>query len=333
MIHFYASGRHTYTFSRFVKRWAPQLAEQSTVRAYSQIDLSRAVEPGLHVLTDFERLLGPERRFVQRLHRLLSSRPETHAVLGDVGAWLDRHSLLVELHRRGLNDFRSYRLDEMGPDVTYPVFLRWANEHGASLGEPAADRAELDERVAQHVGRRRHLLRRHLIAVEQVDARSPDGLFRKYSAMRIGDAVVPRHVLFSDQWITKNPDLASEALAREERAFVDTFHDDEPFPHAARVREVFDIAGMDYGRIDYSVLDGRMRVWEINSNPVIGATGLHPTRHASQRRSADAVTEALLALVPPPAPTGAAALHWPRPGRWAWAGVAAASRRYDPHRR
>ena len=32
---------------------------------------------------------------------------------------------------------------------------------------------------------------------------------------------------------------------------------------------MFQIAGIDYGRIDYSMLDGEPQVWEINTNPTV----------------------------------------------------------------
>jgi hypothetical protein len=43
---------------------------------------------------------------------------------------------------------------------------------------------------------------------------------------------------------------------------------------------VFEIAGVDYGRVDYGVVDGVPQVWEINLNPTLGhATGSR--RHTS----------------------------------------------------
>ncbi len=41
-------------------------------------------------------------------------------------------------------------------------------------------------------------------------------------------------------------------------------------PHEAQLREIFGIAGVGYGRIDYAVLNGRVQTWEINLHPTIG---------------------------------------------------------------
>ena len=40
-------------------------------------------------------------------------------------------------------------------------------------------------------------------------------------------------------------------------------------PHEAALRENFELAHIDYGRCDYGVVDGRLQVWEINTNPVV----------------------------------------------------------------
>jgi hypothetical protein len=42
-------------------------------------------------------------------------------------------------------------------------------------------------------------------------------------------------------------------------------------PHEAWIREMFAIAHIDYGRIDYGILNGKPQVWEINTNPMITA--------------------------------------------------------------
>ena len=38
-------------------------------------------------------------------------------------------------------------------------------------------------------------------------------------------------------------------------------------PHEEAIRNAFKMARIDYGRIDYGMLNGQMQVWEINTNP------------------------------------------------------------------
>jgi hypothetical protein len=114
------------------------------------------------------------------------------------------------------------------------------------------------------------------------------GIFRKYSVFSIADQIVPRHVLFSTNWITKHPDLSDEATAREESQFI------AAFPHREVVANAFHLAGVQYGRIDYGMCDGRIQVWEINTNPIIvpPSERIALERTAAQQRSADLIRQA-----------------------------------------
>ena len=129
--------------------------------------------------------------------------------------------------------------------------------------------------------------------VEYLHGADAEGVFRKYSAMNVRGALSPRHILFSHDWVTKKPDLVNDATVAEERAFI------EDFPHREPLTAIFRLAGVDYGRIDYGVLDGRIQVWEINTNPVVvpQREKLDPKRLASQSRSAALIAEALRELV------------------------------------
>lgn len=332
MITYYATSPHGYTFERFVSGWAPDLADEVRVLGYSELDLDAPPAPGLHVLTDFERLLPPERALVRRLRSRLQ-RTAGVRVLGDPHRWLDRHALLRRLHAAGINDFRAYTVDELAAevDVRFPVFLRWANAHDGSLGDPIADRAALERRlakVAHDHHRRWRWIRDQLLVVELVDARSPDGLFRKYSVARIGQHYVPRHVEVSGNWVTKYPSVVTSEVVAAEEAFLA-----EPLD-LDLVRSVFDLAGVEFGRIDwgYDAATGRAQVWEVNTNPML-APGRepHPMRAPSQRRQTALTRDALLACVP----TGAAPRRslLPAPERWVWGLLNRASRRWDPRRR
>lgn len=331
MITYYATSPHCYTFEKFVAGWAPELADRVTVLGYSELDLAAPPAPGLHVLTDFERLLPPERLYARRLHRRLARRGDVR-VLGDPRRWLGRHALLRRLHAEGINDFRAYTVDELGAHVRFPVFLRWANAHEGSLGDPLPDRAALDRqisRVAHDHPRRWRWIRDQLLVVELVDARSPDGLFRKYSVARIGDHFVPRHVEVAEGWVTKAPEVVTPETAAEEEAFLAS-----P-PDLALVRRVFDLAGIEFGRIDwgYDAGTGRLQVWEINTNPMLSPSGTpHELRVSSQQRQTALTRAALEASVPDRTPSGPAGLL-PVPERWAWQGMNRGSRRWDPQRR
>ena len=127
-----------------------------------------------------------------------------------------------------------------------------------------------------------------LLAVEYLTYGRTDGLFVKYSMMRIGDEVVPRHVLFSHEWVLKDPDMVDDRLMLEEDLYV------RESPHRLAVLDIFQRAGIDYGRIDYTLANGRIQVFEINTNPIVllGIPKLAPRRWHSQASSAQQMNEA-----------------------------------------
>jgi hypothetical protein len=110
--------------------------------------------------------------------------------------------------------------------------------------------------------------------------------------MRIGPTLIPGHILFSRDWIDKSADVVTDETLIEEGQFL------AAFPHAEAVRTIFDSAGIDYGRIDYSVLDGKVVTWEINTNPrILPSAGLcDPRRLQGQASSARLIREAFLEL-------------------------------------
>jgi hypothetical protein len=93
----------------------------------------------------------------------------------------------------------------------------------------------------------------------------------------VGDRVLPRHLFVGANWHLKKPDRDDAATAGERDAYL------EANPHREALRRLFGIAGIDYGRADYSMLGESLQVWEINTNP-------------TQLRMAERLTEAFAAL-------------------------------------
>ncbi len=328
MIHFYTARKFLWGIERFIAGWAPGLAGVIQPTAYDGVRVGEPLPPGAHVFADLERLLRPELAMVRRLHHRLAAQPDSYVTLNDPVAWRDRLGLLDELARLGINDFRAYRLRDLDTELRFPAFLRWANEHSGNLGDLVRSDAELRERVIERVSRRRRMFDRHLLVVEQSNARSADGLVRKYSAIKIGDHLIPRHVLFSRRWMVKKPKIVTPATAEEEREFVETF------PHEKQLREIYAIAGLDYGRIDYGFSNGRLQVWEINTNPVIVPLPeqIAPLRLPAQERSAAAIVAAFEDLASS-APTTPGRRPFGPVGRMMWATQTQITRRYEPHRK
>ena len=85
--------------------------------------------------------------------------------------------------------------------------------------------------------------------------------------------------------------LSSDAVISEENAYLDAN------PHESELREIFELADIEYGRIDYGIKGGRIQVWEINTNPtVLLRRHLRDARAPIHRRFAAAYRSALDAL-------------------------------------
>jgi hypothetical protein len=223
-------------------------------------DMSR-LPNGTWVFAGIDQLQKGMRDLAVEAHRQLAAAGAR--VLNDPSGTLIRLPLLQTLHARGLNDFRALRAgDELG-GLRYPVFLRDERSHGGPLSPLLSSPAEIRREVGRAVLRGRRL--RDLMVIEYCDTADSQGYYRKFSAFAVGEAVIPRSVAYGHRWMLKHHGTEySRAMVEEERDYV------VGNPHERELTEIFALAGVGYGRIDYAVKEGRIRTWEINLNPTIG---------------------------------------------------------------
>jgi hypothetical protein len=249
-------------------------------------DLDRERPRGHYVFADLERLHYEAARRAQETWSAIRGRDGTQTCLNHPVESRRRYELLRILSERGRNRFDVYRLTEHRCPARWPVFLRLENEHLGSLTSLLYTTAELESAIAESEAR--GLPRDNVLIVEFLDTRGADGLFRKYSAMRVGDQIFPVHVQFSKDWVVKFSQIVNGSTVCEEMDFM------ERLPHEEYLREVFQLARIEYGRVDFSIVDGMPQIWEINTNPhLLAATGSHPLREPVRARFADFLTGAL----------------------------------------
>jgi hypothetical protein len=194
-------------------------------------------------------------------------------VLNDPRRSLLRFELLRSLHEAGVNAFNAYRPGET--PVRFPVFLR-----------PESGFLKIAPRLHDSLPR----VPDGQIAVEFCDTADDAGVYRKYGAYVVDNRIVPRHVFFSRDWLVKGSDLRDPNYLAEELDYV------RANPHAAPLLEICRTARIAWGRVDYSLLDGRIQVWEINTNPLFVLPGIEDGRDEVHRLAAQGIVEALLAL-------------------------------------
>ena len=256
MIFYLVTREHGYTIRPYADGW-----ERMRLVPYDDLFMKPQCDPGTYIFTDVDRLTPSERRLAASVWRQLAGHAPAVRLLNDPARVPARYELLCALAQSGSNRYRAWLASEDLGSVRFPAFVRVANEHTGSLTPLLRNDAELTRalRGARLQGYRLH----DLLVVEFCDTSDADGVYRKYSAFLVGDEVLPRHLFLSRRWLIKKPDLDGDAFARERDAFL------QKNPHAERLRAIFRQVGIDYGRVDYSMLGDDPQVWEINTNPTI----------------------------------------------------------------
>jgi len=257
------------------KEWGCPIRDRMRQITYPELFRTRRLPRGAWVFTALEALTDAELKIVQHMQN--AARDAGLPVLNQAREALRRYELLRLLHERGLNSFCVYRADGPLDSIRFPVFVRVTEEHDGSLTPLLHNRGEL--RRAMVYLRLRGLRRHQLLVVEFCDTVSADGLYRKYSIFRIGDAYVARHLHIGRDWVTKHRSRVNDQHLLEEEM---TYLRDNP--HAAWARQVFEMAHTEYGRIDYGMYQGRPQTWEINFTPELTGDPHHVDKTPEEQR-------------------------------------------------
>lgn len=141
------------------------------------------------------------------------------------------------------------------------------------------------------------------IAVEVVDVRGSDGLYRKYRYVAAGEHGVAHHLQITPGWVTRGDDrVINDATKAEERAYIEG-----PDPHHERFQAARRELGLDFVAFDYGYdSTGAAVVWEANPYPFIrfcSSSGGNTYRHAPMHRTLAAMLALYLerAGIPVPA--------------------------------
>jgi hypothetical protein len=265
MVRFLVTRGHGYTV-KDVRQAAPFRVR---VMQYDQLFRARWLWDATYVFSDLDRLSFNDLDIAAELFQQMRCRGLK--VWNDPAEVKSRYALLRALHTAGINDFNTYRADELGEMIRYPVFLRKTKDHQYPLTDLLADRTALDQAIQGTVAA--GVPREHLMVVEYAAEPVRPGVFRKLSAFRIGSLIVPHNNVHDSHWLVKYGRILGtiEDLYLEERKMLDS----NPFADA--LRKAFDIAHVEYGRADFGIFHGRPQIYEINTNPYVGAPAPHPS--------------------------------------------------------
>lgn len=266
MLFFLTTKANTHPIRRYlVSPWGRKLLFCIQPMTYESFFLKKETLPGIYIFADMELLADAQRESLATIWEKLKNHKET-ILFNHPTRTFRRYQLLKQLKEMEINRFDVYRLAEDLSPLTFPVFLRQENDHQGRQSELIRDRNKLKNEIRrlQDAGVRSD----DILITEFTGSPDADGLFRKYSAFFVNGEIIPRHVFFSKHWHVKNPDIENEACLKEEFSYV------QNNPHEKQLKTIFEIANVQYGRIDYGLCGGRLQVWEINTNPVIMTTGM-----------------------------------------------------------
>lgn len=289
MITLLCSSAHRYTVEPLERDAGLALRSLGWTRAFRARELPR----GTYVFTDLDRLGFWELELAARLFRRL--RAGGARVLNDPARVLQRHALLVRLHRDGLNDFRVWRVEEPDRPDRFPVFLRTQSAHRGPMSDLLHDAAEVEVAIERALDDGVPI--RELMLVEYRAQPIAPNLFRKLAALRVGDRIVSTLCVHESRWSAKYGEhgIATAELYRDEYDIVAGNRWD------AMVRPAFERAGVEYGRVDFALVDGRPQFYEINTNPSLSRITEHPDplRPKADALFFDRLREALVAIDTP----------------------------------
>ena len=267
MIHYLVTRAHPYTIELFIAKFAPELRRFVKVLFYEELETLRELRAGTYVFSDIERLGRREAENAAKVWNVLKGSPSAFRVLNHPTTSMKRYELLKSIQRvrhEAIYAYDVYRLTEGRAPTRFPVFVREENEHTRTRAEirPSYSMQELEVEIERLISEGRW--RDNLIVVELVDTSDEQKIFRKYSAFIAHGRVFPEHVLFSGEWLVKVPKIINRDTHAEQARYR------QLNPHERELREVCALARIEYGRIDYAIKDGKLCIWEINTNPALG---------------------------------------------------------------
>jgi hypothetical protein len=272
---------HAYTFADI--RPLVQALRQMT---YPAAVHARRLPRATYLFCDLDRLSFWELELAGRLYACL--RKAGLRVLNDPARVRQRYALLRLLKDCGRNRFNAWLPDHGEAPDAFPVFLRTQAAHRGPLTDLLHSSAEAEAALRNAMAE--GYARKDLMFVEYCAEPNAEGVFRKLSCFRIGEATLPSLAVHERNWSAKYGEVgvAGEAGYQDEYAIVKTNR------YASTVGPIFELAEVEYGRADFAVVGGEIQTYEINTNPSINVLREHPfaLRLEAQRLAWQAMREA-----------------------------------------
>ena len=263
MISFWVPAAGSFGIELWLARRAPELTNHFDIRHYESLTADQEIVGGAHIFTGLDRLGPAGREAVTALHQAVREQFPRDPVLNHPERAARRFELLTRAYEAGINTFRARRVGDSLDGVRYPVFVREESGHGGPLSGLLRNGAELGASLRALWARGYPMA--DLLVIEFCDLSDSEGRFVSAAALRVGSLIVPAHMISGKHWVLKWSH--SDHDERAMREYVDYVQD---HPHEAWLRKAFELAGVEYGRIDYGIRGNTFQIWEITLNPSVG---------------------------------------------------------------
>jgi glutathione synthase/RimK-type ligase-like ATP-grasp enzyme len=173
--------------------------------------------------------------------------------------------------------------------VGFPVLLRSPGFHGGDYFVSVFGSDALTEALRELPGD-------ELLAIEWLNSRSEDGLFRKYRVMSIDGILYPMHLAISSQWKVHyftSDTAANEAHRVEEAAFLEDFPAVIGPEGTAALQLISRTLGLEYCGIDFGIDRlGNILLYEANATMIITPHSIEKKLDYRNRAIANAMAAA-----------------------------------------
>ncbi len=277
--------------------WLPTLARLGisvTMESWEQLLHATRVPRATYVLTDFDRLAPSELEKAAKIRQHLQANGAR--VYNDPRTFRPRAQLIKYLFHTGVNSYTCHLPSSGEWPSRFPVFLRTLAAHRGVLGDllhdDAACRHALDEALQQG-----YTISDLAFVEFAASPTPPHDHYQKLSAFRIGDHIVRANTVNDSRWMAK---AGVRGLATDEQ-YRQELEEMKDYPLRDFVRQVFDSAGLEFGRLDFGFSNGRHEVYEINTNPFMSLLHQHPNadRSATLKLMNEQLAAAIDASTPP----------------------------------
>jgi tetratricopeptide (TPR) repeat protein len=150
----------------------------------------------------------------------------------------------------------------------FPLLARPAGTHGGDDFEKFDDLESLAGFLAQNPESDHYV-------IEYIDYGSPDGHFRKYRFMFVGEEILPYHLSIGNHWKVHHvsTDMANQPwMQQEEAAYLENPRAVFSPANYAALREIRSRVGLDYFGIDCALdAQGNIVVFEVNASMLVHA--------------------------------------------------------------